>query len=100
MYKVESFGEVLRKMRAQKKMPLRELAALLDIDTSTLSKIERNERNANMIMIRKLANIFNVDKKELQVSFMSDKVVYDLIEEDYGTEILQVAEKKIAYLKK
>ncbi len=51
-------------------------------------------------MIRKLANIFNIDKKELQVSFMSDKVVYDLIEEDYGTEILQVAEKKIAYLKK
>ena len=43
----DSFGERVRKLREQADMPLRKLAALLDIDQSTLSKIERGERKPN-----------------------------------------------------
>ena len=42
----QTFGEYIRELRENNKMPLRKLAALLDIDQSTLSKIERNERKA------------------------------------------------------
>jgi transcriptional regulator with XRE-family HTH domain len=100
MQKVETFGEMLRKLRAANEMPLRKLAALLDIDQSTLSKIERNERNANADLIEKVAKIFKVSKKDLQVNFLSDKVAYELLEEEFGVEALQVAEEKIKYLRK
>ncbi len=79
-------------------MPLRKLAALLDLDQSTLSKIERSERKANAEMIERLAKIFKVDKKELQVSFVSDLVAYNLLEEEYGKEILQIMNQFIKEL--
>lgn len=100
MQKVETFGETLRKLRETNEMPLRKLAALLDLDQSTLSKIERNERNANSDIIEKVAKIFKVSKKDLQVNFLSDKVAYELLEEEFGVEALQVAEEKIKYLRK
>ena len=97
---METLGEKIRKMREHSEMPLRKLAALLDIDQSTLSKIERSERSANKILVNKIAKIFNVKEKELRVCFLSDKVAYELVEEEYGREVLQVAEQKITYLKK
>ena len=100
MQKVETFGEMLRKLREESDMPLRKLAALLDLDQSTLSKIERNERSANSDLIEKIAKVFKINKKDLQVNFLSDKVAYELLEEEFGVEALQVAEEKIKYLRK
>lgn len=93
----QTFGETLRKLREENSMPLRKLAALLDIDQSTLSKIERNERKANSDLIDKLSKIFKADKKELHISFVSDKVVYELLDEESSIDILKVAEEKIKY---
>ena len=95
----QTFGETLRKLREDNSMPLRKLAALLDIDQSTLSKIERNERKANPDLIDKLSKIFKADKKELHISFVSDKVVYELLDEESSIDILKVAEEKINYIK-
>lgn len=95
----QTFGETLRKLREENSMPLRKLAALLDIDQSTLSKIERNERKANPDLIDKLSKIFKADKKELHISFVSDKVVYELLDEESSIDILKVAEEKISYIK-
>jgi transcriptional regulator with XRE-family HTH domain len=78
-------------------MPLRKLAALLDIDQSTLSKIERDERKPNTHLIEQIAKIFKEDKKELLVSFYSDLIVYEIQEENAFSEILQIAEAKIEY---
>ena len=95
----QTFGETLRKLRENGGMPLRKLAALLEIDQSTLSKIERNERRANPDLIEKLSRIFKTDKKELHICFISDKVAYELLDEESSIDILKVAEEKIEYLK-
>ncbi len=100
MQKIETFGEMLRKLREDNGMPLRKLAALLDLDQSTLSKIERNERNANANLIEKISMIFKVSKKDLHVAFLSDQIAYKLLDENYGVEALHVAEDKVTYLKK
>ena len=95
----QTFGETLRKLREENSMPLRKLAALLDIDQSTLGKIERNERKANPHLIDKLSRIFKADKKELHISFVSDKVVDELLNEESSIDILKVVEKKISCIK-
>jgi cytoskeletal protein RodZ len=48
---MKTFGEYIRKSREELGLPLRKVAAALDIDTSILSKIERNERRATIKMI-------------------------------------------------
>jgi DNA adenine methylase len=95
-----TFGEKLRKIREDNGMPLRKLAALLDIDQSTLSKIERNERKGNPMLIDKISKIFKTDKNEFQISYVSDKIAFELLKEEYSLDILKVAEEKIAYVKK
>ena len=71
---------------------------MTNIVQSTLSKIERNERKANPDLIDKLSKIFKADKKELHISFVSDKVVYELLDEESSIDILKVAEEKISYI--
>ena len=48
---MNTFGEYLRNRREQLGLPLRRVAAELDIDTSILSKIERSERTATKEML-------------------------------------------------
>jgi transcriptional regulator with XRE-family HTH domain len=95
----ESFGEHMRKLREEYGLPLRKVAAVLDIDPSTLSKIERGERSANKEMIPILAELFKEDIETLCLILLSDKVAYDLKDEENSNEILKVAERKIKYLK-
>jgi len=94
-----SFGEYLRELRESSNLPLRKVAAELDIDTSTLSKIEKNARNANEQIIDGIARIFKIDKSELKIRYLSDKITYELLGEEDGIEILKAAEKKIKYYK-
>ncbi|MCF8364145.1 MAG: helix-turn-helix domain-containing protein [Bacteroidales bacterium] len=97
MQNLDSIGTQIRKLREETEMPLRKLAALLDIDQSTLSKIERDERRANTQIIDQIAKIFKADKEMLLIAFYSDVVAYEIREEKTFSEILQVAEAKIEY---
>jgi len=94
----QSFGEILRKLRESEGMPLRELASKLEIDQSTLSKIERDLRNAGEELIEKISTVFNVDEKELRINYKSDKLAYELLDEEDSINILKVAEEKLEYL--
>lgn len=100
MAQIETFGDTIRKLREKSGLPLRKVAVNLDIDPSTLGKIERNERNANKEMVEKLAELFSVNSKLLLISFLSDKVANEIMKEDYTKDILKVAEEKIKYYKK
>ena len=95
----KTFGETLRKLREDRDMPLRKLASILEIDQSTLSKIERNERKAGKELIEKISDVFNIKEKELRINFMSDIVAYELMNEEHSIDILKVAEEKLEYLK-
>ena len=64
---MKSFGIYIRKIREERDLPLRKVAAALDIDTSILSKIERNERAATKEMIPILAEILERPEKEIEI---------------------------------
>jgi transcriptional regulator with XRE-family HTH domain len=94
-----STGELIRQLREQEELPLRKVAAQLDIDTSFLSKIERNERRATKEQIIKLTEIFKVDKSYLLVPYLSEIIYYLIGEEDCANEVIKVAEEKVSYQK-
>jgi len=73
------FGEYIRKLREEKGLPLRKVAAALDIDTSILSKIERNERTATKEMIPILSQTLERPEKEIEIQFIKS-----LIETEIG----------------
>ena len=75
---MNSFGEYLRNRREQLGLPLRKVAAELDIDTSILSKIERSERVATKEMLPTLAKTLEVQDKEMQIEFIQSTVLSEL----------------------
>ena len=96
---MKTTGEIIRQQRESKGLLLRQVAAYLDIDQAILSKIERNERRPTKAHIIKLAEFLKLDKDELIVQFMSDKIAYEIADEECAKRVLRVAEKKVNYLK-
>jgi transcriptional regulator with XRE-family HTH domain len=80
---MKSFGEYIRNSREERGLPLRKVAAALDIDTSILSKIERNERRATIDMIPILADSLDKTEKEVELEFIQSAVITDLGELTY-----------------
>lgn len=94
---IQTTGEIIRQLREERELPLRKIAALLDIDTSFFSKIERNERKATKDQIHKLEEIFNIEKDFLMVPYLSERIYYELSDEDCADKVLKVAEERVRY---
>jgi len=90
-------GELIREKREMKGFLLREVSAQIGIDTAILSKIERGERKATKEQIIKLADILEIDKGLILTQYLSEKILYEIQNEDFGMEALKVAEKTIKY---
>ena len=96
----KSTGEILREKREEKGLLLRHVSAELDIDTAILSKIERSERKATKEQIIKLAEILELNEEDLLVQYLSEKILYEIKDEELGSKALKVAEQKMKYLSK
>ena len=79
-------------------MPLRTVAADLDIDQAILSKMERGQRKISRELVVKLAQYYKVEPESLLIAWLSDKLVYEVEDEDLALKALQVAEEHVAYI--
>lgn len=94
-----TFGEFIKDLRMNRKLTLKDVSGALEIDISTLGKIEKNQRFPNKELISKMSEFFQIDAKKLLINHLSDKVFYQVQNEEFAEEILHVAEAKVKYLK-
>ena len=95
----ETIGEYIHGLRTSSGMTLTKLAAALDIDQSTLSKIENGKRNIPESILPKLADIFNLNITNLKKEFYSEKIAEMIYKEPNSEELLRFAEQKVNYFK-
>lgn len=94
-----TFGEYIKKLRTDNGLTLTQLAAILELDSANLSKIENGKREFDEKRLERLANAFKLDYNIIKTEFFSDlfaKIIYD---NNCTIETLIVAEKKVNYLK-
>jgi transcriptional regulator with XRE-family HTH domain len=85
------FGNKIRELREKNGLILRKVAALIDVDTATLSKIELGDRQAKREHLIILADLYNTSYQELEKLWLADKI-YDVIEnEERGLDALNEA---------
>jgi ribosome-binding protein aMBF1 (putative translation factor) len=96
---MDSFGDLIRMAREGKGLFLRQVAASVDIDQAIISKFERGERKPTKEQVEKFADFYQIDKKQLVTSWLSDKIAYSILDEENAEEALKVAEEKVKYLK-
>ena len=96
---MSTVGLQLRELREKAGFSLRKAAVAIDIDVAILSKMERGERKFSKELVLKLAELYNANPDKLVIDFLSEKVLYELEDEDLGLEALKVAEKQLKYKK-
>ena len=94
---MKTVGTHIRTLRQNKALFLRQVASALDMDQAILSKIERGERRATRQQIDAISHFFNIQNNELLIAWLSDKVYYQLKDEEVAQEVLKAAEHKILY---
>ncbi|HMT28957.1 MAG TPA: nucleotidyltransferase domain-containing protein [Bacteroidia bacterium] len=96
---MNKFGTLIRKLRTDKELPLRTVAAYLDIDQAILSKFEHGKRKPTREQVVQLAEFFKTNPDELLIAWLADKVIYVLDGEDeLSLKALQVAEDSVEYV--
>lgn len=94
----DTIGQKLRELREQRELPLRKVAAILDIDVAILSKMERGERKLSKDIVLKLAKLYGYNSDDLLILFLSDRILYEIQDEELGAKALKVAERKVKYM--
>lgn len=93
-------GELLREKREEQGLLLRQVSAKVNIDTAILSKIERSARKASKEQILNLAEILNLNKEDILVQYLSEKILNEIKGEELGEKALKVAKQKIKSINK
>lgn len=86
---------LLKNAREIKGLKIRELATLLKIDQALISKFESGVRKPTREQIIKLASILEIDLETLMVSWLKEKILYELKDEEFGIKAMRVAEEEM-----
>lgn len=88
-------GERLKELREAKGFVQRQVAALLEVDTAYVSKMERNEKPVSRSHIKKLSKLFEVEEKDLMPLWLADKVLQVVDDELCAPDALTLALKEL-----
>ncbi|MCG6188948.1 helix-turn-helix domain-containing protein [Maribellus maritimus] len=84
-----NFGAYIKARREQKGIPQRIVAHALNVDTSTLSKMELGERQITISMIKPLSESLDVNFKDLQIKYIAEKIMKDFSGQPFLNEALK-----------
>ena len=86
-------SDKLKELRDKAKQPQRKVAAALDIDTATYSKIENGKYMPNRDFVLRLASFFGCDSEQLIKLWLADRVVEMVKGEQVAPEAMELAVK-------
>ncbi len=86
---IVNFGKYLHDLRVERQLPLRAVAEKLGIDVSLLSKIEHGERFVQAHMLYGVAELFDLNYRDLQIQFLNQKLEEEFGHEPYFIESLE-----------
>jgi transcriptional regulator with XRE-family HTH domain len=89
-------NERIKQLREEQGLPLRKLAAALDIDTASYCKIEKGDRRAKKEYIPVIADFLQADYEELLKFWLADQVVAVVADEEkLSNEVLDIAKENL-----
>ena len=92
---METLGAAIKKLREEQNIPLRKVAAYIDIDQAILSKIEHGTRRPKREQVIELAKYFKVDEKPLLIKWLAGKILEEVDGDEFAVDALQVASQML-----
>ncbi|MBI1920619.1 MAG: helix-turn-helix transcriptional regulator [Geobacter sp.] len=72
---MSSFGETIRTLRLRQNVPLRVVAAAVEIDSTLLSRFELGERFPTDEQIKRFSEYFQLPVDELTAQVIADRII-------------------------
>lgn len=98
MAATKTIGQILRDLRVSRGLLLREVGAQLSLDSTILSKIERGDRMPTKEQVKALSEFYEEQKNDVIIAWLSDKLAYEVRDENLALEAMKVAEEKVGYV--
>lgn len=89
----------LKFVREQKGLSLKQVGTILHIHPSLVNRIENNIRRPTREQLIQLANLYELNRDELLIEWLSDHIAQQLANEELAAPVLRAVEEKIANLK-
>lgn len=90
-----NLGDYIKSEREKKGLLMRELAALVDVDTSMISKVENGYRIPTKEQVEKIAKALELDTWSLINLWYSEKIYQEIRDEENACEILKIIENRL-----
>ena len=94
---MQTIGSTFKNIREERKLLLEDVTKKTGINKTLLSRIENGKRLPTREQVTQLGKYYNAEKNNLIVQWLSDKIVYEVQDEDFALQAMQVAEEKIKY---
>ncbi|UQD56842.1 Fic family protein [Flavobacterium sp. K5-23] len=91
--------EILKNARENKGLKTREVSQLLGIDQALVSKFESGTRKPTREQIIKLATLLEIDLETLIVTWLKEKIINEIGQEEFALKALKIAEEEIKLLR-
>ena len=92
-----STGTTFKNIREEQKLLLEDVTKKTGINKTLLSRIENGKRLPTREQLNLLCKYYKIEKDEIIVQWLSDKIVYEIKDEDLALPAMMVAEEKIKY---
>ena len=83
-------GAKLKELREINGYVQRQIAAMLEVDTAYISKMESGDKQISKEHLKKIAIVYKVPEKELITLWVADKIIKIIDKEKFGKEALQL----------
>lgn len=94
---MQTIGTTFKNIREERNLLLEDLTKKTGISKAVLSRIENGKRLPTREQVDQLCKYYKAEKNEIIIQWLSDKLVYEVQDEDFALEAMQVAEEKIKY---
>ncbi|WP_343637693.1 Fic family protein [Fluviicola sp.] len=88
--------EIIRNARKTKGMRSRELASLLGVDQSLISKFENGKRMPSEAQLIQISNILGINLNELMKAWLTQKVLVEVKQYSFADEVLTMVQEELA----
>ena len=94
---MKSTGTTFKNIREERKLLLEDVTKKTGINKTLLSRIENGKRLPTREQLNLLCKYYKIEKDEIVVQWLSDKIIYEIKDEDLALPAMMVAEEKIKY---
>jgi len=94
---MKSTGKTFKNIREERKLLLEDVTKKTGINKTLLSRIENGKRLPTRKQLNLLCKYYKIEKDEIVIQWLSDKIIYEVKDEDLALPAMMVAEEKIKY---